>query len=72
MAKLSYSKRKRLPSSAFACPEQRKYPLTDAAHVRNAASRMAQARTTTCGTKGWKRICKAAMKFGIESETCGR
>ena len=42
MAKLTYGQRKALPKSDFAVPSERKYPLNDAAHARNALSRVSQ------------------------------
>ena len=40
--KLSYQARQKLPDSAFAIPEKRKYPIQDIAHARNALARVAQ------------------------------
>lgn len=42
MNKLSYSERKGLPTKSFAEPKERKYPIPDASHARNALSRVAQ------------------------------
>lgn len=42
MARLTAAARKRLPSSAFAEPGSRKYPVNDKSHARNALSRVAQ------------------------------
>ncbi len=42
MAKLSEKKRDKLPDSAFGLPEERKYPMPDKAHARNAKARAAQ------------------------------
>lgn len=42
MAKLSAKRRKNLPSSVFAIPEQRKYPVMDKRHAVNALVRAAQ------------------------------
>jgi hypothetical protein len=39
MAKLTASKRNSLPSSDFVFPAQRKFPIEDANHARNALSR---------------------------------
>lgn len=39
MAVLSYKSRKALPSSAFALPGKRKFPIEDPAHARNALAR---------------------------------
>ena len=43
MAELSTNARKKLPKSKFAEPDQRKYPIEDAAHAKNAKSRASQA-----------------------------
>ncbi len=42
MAKLTYQERKKLPSSSFIEPKERKYPIPDASHARNALSRVSQ------------------------------
>lgn len=42
MAKLTSRGRKSLPSSSFAEPGRRKYPIPDKAHARNALSRVSQ------------------------------
>jgi hypothetical protein len=39
MAKLTASKEKSEPSKDFGLPEQRKYPMPDASHARNAKAR---------------------------------
>lgn len=39
MAKLNAAARKRIPSSDFAIPEKRKYPIEDRPHAANAKSR---------------------------------
>lgn len=39
MAKLTSAARNALPKSTFALPGQRKYPLNNASHARNALSR---------------------------------
>ena len=39
---LDTQERKELPDSAYAFPKQRKEPLTDASHVRNALARFDQ------------------------------
>lgn len=60
MAKLTAKQRKALPSSAFAEPGKRKYPMQDRAHAANAKSRVAQ-----YGTPAEKAAVarKAAQKF---------
>ena len=42
MPELSEKKRDSLPKSKFGLPEERKYPMPDKAHARNAKSRAAQ------------------------------
>ena len=43
MAELNTKARNKLPKSKFAEPEQRKYPIEDKAHARNAKTRASQA-----------------------------
>ena len=42
MAELSEKKRDKLKASQFGLPEERKYPMPDESHARNAKSRAAQ------------------------------
>lgn len=42
MARLTYQKRKHLKSSEFAEPKERKFPIMDKAHARNALARVSQ------------------------------
>jgi hypothetical protein len=42
MAKLTTAKRNSEPKSEFGLPEQRKYPMPDARHARNAKARASQ------------------------------
>lgn len=42
MAILSSKKRKSLPTTDFALPATKEYPIPDLAHARNALSRVAQ------------------------------
>jgi hypothetical protein len=42
MAKLSRAQRNRLPSSVFGLPKQRKYPMPNKSHARNAKARAAE------------------------------
>lgn len=42
MAKLTPSKKKAEPNKEFGLPEQRKYPMPDASHARNAKARASQ------------------------------
>jgi hypothetical protein len=52
----------------FAFPEQRKEPLNDASHVRNAIARFDQVEGVTDAERdeAWKRIQGAARRFGVE------
>ena len=42
MAKLTAASRKKIPSKEFGFPSERKYPVEDKAHARNAKARAAQ------------------------------
>lgn len=42
MSKLSSAERNALPSSEFADPKDRKYPINDKAHAQNAKARASQ------------------------------
>lgn len=42
MAKLREKQKDRLPDSAFGLPTERKYPMPDESHARNAKARAAQ------------------------------
>jgi hypothetical protein len=65
---LSTADQNDLPASAFAFPKERKEPLTDARHVRNAIARFDQVEGVTDAERdrAWKRILGAAKKFDIE------
>lgn len=47
MAKLTTVTRDRISATKFASPKQRKEPLENASHVRNAAARLAQVKGVT-------------------------
>ena len=55
-------------SRQFAFPEQRKEPLTDAAHVRNAIARFDQVEGVSDADRdrAWKRITAAARRYDVE------
>ena len=57
-----------LPDSVFAFPEQRKEPLTDARHVRNAIARFDQVEGVSDAERdrAWKRILNAARRYDVE------
>ena len=66
MAKLKSARRRKLRTSTFGLPGQRKYPMPDKAHARNAKSRAAQMYKRGKLTKSQKqRIdAKANRKLG--------
>jgi len=68
MAKLTESVRDRIPATKFAFPKQRKEPLENATHVRNAAARFDQVQGVTEAerTAAWKRIQAAAKRYNVE------
>jgi len=68
MATLSTAAQNRLPDSSFAFPKQRKEPLTDANHVRNAIARFDQVEGVTDAERddAWRRIMRAAEKYDVE------
>jgi|SRR4051812_11030919 len=67
---MSTAERNRLKDSEFAFPKERKEPLTDARHVRNAIARFDQVEGVSDRERGaaWKRITSAAKKHGVEVE----
>ena len=68
MAKLTKSGRDRISATKFAFPKQRKEPLENASHVRNAVARFHQVKDVTEAERraAWKRIQSAAKRFGVE------
>jgi len=61
-----------LPDSAYAFPKQRKEPLTDARHVRNAVARFDQVTDVTDSDRAlaFANIKRAANHYGVDlSET---
>jgi hypothetical protein len=67
---ISTADENRLRDSQFAFPEQRKEPLTDAAHVRNAIARFDQVEDVSDADRdrAWKRIKAAAKRHDIDVE----
>jgi len=65
---MATAQRSRMRDSQFAFPEQRKEPLNDASHVRNAIARFDQVEDVTDAERdrAWKRILAAAKKFDVE------
>ena len=70
---MSTAARDRIPDSQFAFPEDRKEPLTDAAHVRNAVARFDQVEGVTDADRdrAWRRIRTAARKYDVDIEAHG-
>src|SRR3978361_1701264 len=68
MSKLDQDERDDIPARQFAFPKQRKEPLEDASHVRNAVARFDQVKGVSDleRDEAWKRIERAARKFGVE------
>ncbi len=66
--RLSAAEEDQLSDDQFAFPEQRKEPLIDASHVRNAVARFDQVEGVSDAERdrAWQRIIAAAEKFGVE------
>lgn len=65
---LSTEDRKGLPDSAYAFPKQRKEPLVDASHVKNALARFDQVEGVSDADRelAFMNIRRAAKHFGVE------
>jgi hypothetical protein len=70
---LSTREKNRISSQTFAFPKERKEPLNDASHVRNAIARFDQVEGVSDSERdaAWRRIRSAARKFGVEVEAKG-
>ena len=68
MSELSEKHRDKLDEDQFAFPKERKEPLNNASHVRNAIARFDQVEGVSDSERdeAWKRIKKAADKYGVE------
>ena len=68
MAELSTEQRKHLDKDTFAFPNERKEPLENESHVRNAVARFNQIKDVSNDERdaAWKRIEAAAKKHGVE------
>lgn len=68
MSKLDQEDRDDISGRQFAFPKQRKEPLEDASHVRNAIARFDQVEDVTDKERdeAWARIRAAAKKFNVE------
>jgi Family of unknown function (DUF6582) len=65
---MTTAEKDRLDDRQFAFPDERKEPLTDARHVRNAISRFDQVEGVSDAErdKAWTRILSAAKRFDVE------
>ena len=65
---LSTAEKDRLADSVFAFPAERKEPLVDAAHVRNAIARFDQVEGVSDQERdqAWERIRTAAGQYGVD------
>jgi hypothetical protein len=65
---LSTAEEDRLADQEFAFPKERKEPLTDARHVRNAIARFDQVEVVSDAERdrAWQRILAAAQRYDVE------
>ena len=65
---MSTADKNRRADQEFAFPEERKEPLTDARHVRNAIARFDQVEGVSDAERdqAWKRILSAAKRYDVE------
>jgi hypothetical protein len=65
---MSTAQENRLSDAQFAFPKERKEPLSDAAHVRNAIARFDQVEGVSDAERdrAWKRIRTAAKRFNVD------
>ena len=70
MSRLDQSDRDQLSPRQYAFPKQRKEPLEDARHVRNAVARFNQVEGVTDADRdeAWARIQAAARRFDVKLE----
>ena len=68
MSELNEKQRDSLDEDQFAFPKERKEPLNNASHVRNAIARFDQVKGVSDSERdeAWRRIKKAADKHGVE------
>lgn len=68
MSELNEAQRDKLDDDKYAFPKERKEPLNDAKHVRNAVARFNQVEGVSDSERddAWRRIEKAAKKYGVE------
>ncbi|HEV8596163.1 MAG TPA: DUF6582 domain-containing protein [Candidatus Dormibacteraeota bacterium] len=70
---LSTEQKDRMRAGTFAFPKERKEPLNDARHVRNAIARFDQVEGVSDKERdaAWRRIRAAARKHGVEIQARG-
>jgi hypothetical protein len=68
MSELDANDRERLSDSDYAFPKERKEPICDADHVRNAIARFDQVEGVSDKERdeAWDRIKRAAKKYDVE------
>ena len=68
MPKITEASRHQIRDEKFAFPKERKEPIHDAAHVRNAIARFKQVQGVTDSERdaAWKRIKAAAKEHKVE------
>jgi len=68
MSELNEKQRDKLDEEQFAFPKERKEPLNNASHVRNAMARFNQVEGVSDDERdeAWSRIKRAAKKHGVE------
>ena len=73
MPKITEASRDHIANEEFAFPKERKEPIHDAAHVRNAIVRFKQVQGVTDSERdaAWKRIQSAAKKHKVELKEQG-
>ena len=70
---MSTADKDKLADQEFAFPDERKEPLTDARHVRNAIARFNQVEGVSDAErdKAWQRILAAAKRYDVEVSESG-
>jgi hypothetical protein len=65
---MSTAEKDKLADKEFAFPKERKEPLTDARHVRNAIARFDQVECVSDAERdqAWKRILAAARRYDVD------
>ena len=73
MSKLNTKTRATIADRQFAFPAQRKEPLENASHVRNAIARFDQVQDVSDDERdaAWRRIEAAATLYGVELHEAG-